>query len=163
MDKLTNIPNINPIDLVPKDEDLIIEEDIDINDYELAPEEKEFNSQANFINVFTYYFKQLFGKDNSTNIFENIDYDNKNSTNRCMEFIYEEIFKFNNSKIIDKDMLFSPDDDTLDINCTSFLELYALYIDNEPIYICKFILPIIGYLCGLDWGNIDWNIVKIKG
>lgn len=144
-----------------------IDEVINIDDYIPAEEEIEFGNFTNLINIFTCYFKQLFEKKQHANMFDGFDYEKTDnikciytSTNRCMEFMYEEIFKFNKSNEDDKDMLYGPDDDKININNCD--ELYTLYIESEPKFVCKFILPILQHLSTQKWTDIDWSILKIK-
>ena len=137
------------------------EEEIDINDYVVADEDQEFRNHVNLLNIYTCYFKQLFRRNQGETLFDHVDYDKKNSTNKCMEFLYDEINKFNESTIEDKDILYEPDDISVDINkCT---ELYTLYINSEPLYLSKFLLPLFQYLATIDWYNIEWSIIPIKG
>jgi hypothetical protein len=146
------------------DEDELIgvpEGEIDINDYVPADEEIEYGNYTGLINIFICYLKQLYCKKQSSTIFEGIDYTEETSTNRGMEFMYEEMFKFNNSVIEDKDILYDPNDENIDINNCD--ELYTLYIDGDPNYVCKFILPIIKKLSLMQWNEKNWSIIKIKG
>ena len=149
------------------DEEYNVDEDININDYIPAEEELEFSGFTNLINIFTCYFKQLFEKKQHATVVDGFDYEKTDDakciytgTNRCMEFMYEEIFKFNKSKEDDKDILYDPDSDEVNIdNCN---ELYTLYINSEPKFVCKFIVPILQYLSTQEWIDIDWSIIKIK-
>ncbi len=134
--------------------------EIDINDYIPADEETEFNNFTSLLNVFTCYFKQLFSKNQESTMLDDVDYTKTNSTNKCMEFMYEEMFKFNKSLDIDKDILYHPDDDCVDINQCN--ELYVIYIDSEPKYTCKYLLPLMQYVGTLHWTTIDWSIIKLK-
>ena len=136
------------------------QDEIDINDYIPADEETEFNNFTSLLNIFTCYFKQLFSKNQESTMLDDVDYTKTDSTNKCMEFMYEEMFKFNKSLDLDKDILYHPDDECLDINkCT---ELYVLYVDSEPKYTCKYLLPLMQYIGTLRWTTIDWSIIKIK-
>lgn len=134
------------------------DQDIDVNDYEI--EEGGYDDFINLLNIYTCYFKQLFDKTQHENIFNGIDYEKSDSTNRCMEFLYEEIFKYNSSDDPNKDVLYGPDDN--EIKLEECKELYTLCIDDVPSLICKFLLPILKYLSNSDWLNINWYIVPIK-
>lgn len=136
------------------------EEEVNINDYVVAEEEKEYGNYVSLLNIYTCYFKQLFRRKQDETIFDHVDYEKKNSTNKCMEFLYEEIHKFNISKEEDREMLYSPDDMTIDINLCN--ELYSLYINSEPLYVCKYLLPILQYLTTTEWHSIDWSIIPLK-
>ena len=133
---------------------------INLYDYVLADEEIEFGKYINLLNIFNCYFKKLFVKKESEHLFGDINSEQVDSTNKSLEFLYEEIFKFNNSIEEDKDMLYEPDDDNLDIN--SCKELYILCIDHAPVYVCKFLLPLLQYLGGENWLEMEWNIMPLK-
>ena len=141
-------------------EDQDKEEEININDYIVAEEDIEYGTYVSLLNIFTCYFKQLFRRKQDETIFDHVDYDRKNSTNKCMEFLYDEINKFNDSKEEDKATLYSPDDPSVDINNCN--ELYSLYIKNEPKYVCKYLLPIVQYLTTIEWHTVTWAIIPIK-
>lgn len=141
---------------------------INIDDYVPAEEENEFGNFTSLINIFTCYFKQLFEKKQQSTIFDGLDYEKEDektgrctSTNRCMEYMYEEIFKYNRSVEEDKDILYDPDSDLINIdNCD---ELFVLYVENDPKFVCKYILPILHHLSTIEWNNVIWSILKIKG
>ena len=79
-------------------------EEINVDDYELAEEESEFGIYVGLLNIFTCYFKQLFRRQQDETMFDHTD-NSKDSTNRCMEFMYEQINKYNSSEESDKDLL----------------------------------------------------------
>jgi hypothetical protein len=133
--------------------------EINIDDYVFAEEENEFMKMSNLLNIFTCYFKQLFSREAYSTMFENVDLDKNANTNRCMEFLYEEINKFNNSAEEDKSNLYGPDDD---VNMEQCKELYTLYVKDEPIFLCKYLLPIFEYLATIEWNVVDWSIIPIK-
>ena len=134
-------------------------ETIDINDYDIDKDDKEYENFINLINIFTCYYKQLYETNQDFTMFDNIDYEKNDSTNRCMEFLYEEIFKFKISNENDKETLYSPDCNLKMEDCK---ELYTLYIENEPKYLCKYLLPILQHLSIINWLNIKWSIIPIK-
>ena len=141
----------------------IHEEDLDeinLEDYIIAPEENDYGNFVNLLNIFTCYYKKLFCKKETASIFEGIEYEKRDSTNRYMEFLYEEMFKYNKSNIEDKDVLYDPEDADIDINKCN--ELYALYVDNEIKYVSKFLLPLLYYLSEIKWLETEWNIMPLK-
>lgn len=135
------------------------EDEINLDDYELAEEDQEYSTDLNFLNIYMCYYKQRYFKSQSETMFTNIEYDKNDSTNKCMELLYDEMRKFDNSKMDDKDILYDPDSD---IDIKEFDELYALYIDNEPIYMCRYLLPILKKLATMDWISIKWSIIPLK-
>lgn len=155
-----NIKNI--LDHVDEENDINIDENINIEDYELAEEEVELMPYISLLNIYTCYFKKLFVRNKDSTMFDNIDYTKVDSTNKCLEFLYEEIYKFNKSDDQDKDVLFDPDDDNIKIDQCD--ELYSLYIGNEPKYVCKYLLPLFKFIGETykNWAEIDWSIIPLK-
>lgn len=145
-------------DIIEKLDDL--DKPINIEEYALADEEIEFGKYVNMINIFTCYFKKLFERKESDNLFAGINIEVEDSTNKSLEFLYDEIIKFNSSMEDDKDILYDPDDDLLDIN--NCKELYILCVDHSPLYACKFLLPLLQYLGGENWLEMEWNIMPLK-
>ena len=139
------------------DNDLL---DIDINDYKITDDEDDYIKYVNLLNVYNCYFKQVHEKKKESTLFDDIDYEKDEATNKCMEFLYEEIIKFNKSIEEDKDLLYNPNDPEVDINI--WKEMYVLYIESEQKYTCKYILPLLQFVSTLDWTNLIWNIKPLK-
>jgi hypothetical protein len=164
MDKLNNVyVKENDKSSSGEEEYNIDENEININEYEPADQyegtvENEFKNYVNVINIFTCYYKQTFNINQKITIFDDIPFDDKTATNKCMEFIFGEIYRYEKSNIFDKDVLYNPDDD---INMETYKELYCLMIDSEPVYISPFVLPLISYLANMEWININWSIIDI--
>ena len=78
---------------------------IDLEDKKIEiPEEiKKEEYLVNLLNVYMCWYKQINNKGKGSSMFDNIELDDDESTNKCMECFYEEIFKFNLSKENDKD------------------------------------------------------------
>ena len=162
MDNLNNFENINDI-LKDYMEDTNFEEnseDIDIRDYIPAEEEVEYDKFLNLLNIYNCYYKQLHNKSNDSTLFDNIDYDNDESTNKCLEFLYEEIFKFKKCTDEDKDILYEPNNKEIKID--NWDEMHVLYINNEPKYVSKFLITLLQYLATIDWTEINWKINPFK-
>jgi hypothetical protein len=137
--------------------------DIDINDYIPATEcetvDNVFKADMNIINILSEYYKQAHSISDNRTIFDGLDVEDMSSTNKMMEFVYGEIFRYNESNIPDKDTLYNPD---TDINIDSYKELYCLMISDEPKFISPFVLPITMYLALQDWVNMDWYIIDVS-
>jgi hypothetical protein len=132
-------------------------EEFDINDFMIPDDEQPHQSFVDLLNVFICYSKQLFHKGSTSHMFENIDFDKDDSTNRYMEYLFEEITIFNHARDGDKDVLylmhdFKNDNHKLDLK-------YALYIDDELTYGSKYLLPMIKHLTTLKWQDINWRII----
>jgi hypothetical protein len=135
-------------------------EDFDINDYEPACKDDNL-VEMSLLNVFICYYKQLYQVKQENHMFDGIDSEKEDSTNRCIELMYEEIHKFQKSTDDDKDILFDPDDNTVNIDLC--IELYVLYVDGNVKYVSKYMLPLLRYISDLDWATIEWSVIKIKG
>jgi hypothetical protein len=135
------------------------EEVIDINDYEVDQDDKEYGIQINMLNIYICYFKQLHDRREKDTMFEHVDYGKEDSTNKCMELFYGEILKYKVSEEEDKGTLYGPDSELQIDKCN---ELYSLYINYEPKYVCKYLIPIISHIATLDWTTISWSIIPVK-
>lgn len=146
---------------ISSDDNIVINKN-NIYNFMLDPSEENENKFVDMLNVFICYFKKFHNKQEKTNMFETIDYDNDDSTNKCMEFLYEEMSKFNNYKDQDqdKDVLFDPNTNEIDIKDVK--ELYMLMIDNKETLISKLLLPMIKYVSTIDWINTNWIIIPLK-
>ena len=135
--------------------------EIDINDYEFAEDnetthENLYKDDINIINILTIYYKKNFNITKKVTLFDDInDVEDTTATNKCMEFVYGEIFRFDNSNLEDKDVLYDLD---CDVDITLYKEFYCLTINGEVMFMSPFIIPIPGHLAKLDWINIDWSI-----
>lgn len=115
----------------------------------------EFDS-FNLLNVYLYYFKQLFQKNNSQNMFDEINCDEPNSTNRCLEFLYDEIRKCNEN--VDKTAI----SEECNFNIDECDELYLLKINGESDKYCQYLLPLLKIVAEIDWTNVEWSINPLK-
>lgn len=161
MNKQIELPPVNTIFNSISEYDLEEElENIDINDFTEESGESDYAQFVDLLNVYTCYYKQLHEKKQDATLFDNIDYEKEESTNKSLEFLYEEMFKLKNSNEIDKDLLYEPNDIEVDIN--KWNEMYALYINDEQKYVCKFLLPLLNYISKSDWTKLNWNIKPFK-
>lgn len=133
---------------------------VSLDDYHIDDNLKESENGFVFLNVFMAYYRKLFYKTDPKHMFEEIDYNNVKSTNRMMEFLYSEVYKYKK---------YHNDDDTVAlyepgaINIDDCPELYALVIDGKYNKMCRFIVPIITYIAdNLEWTKINWAIIPLK-
>ncbi len=130
-----------------------------MSDQEELTKDQEENVQ--FLNVFMCYYKHLFNKDNNTNMFHDVDYGLDNSTNRCMEFLYTEMHKYEEHEDNGRDdqiTIYEP----CSVNLDEQDELYVLMVDNKQNKMCHTLLPLIKYVSTLDWSNMIWRIDPFK-
>lgn len=149
-EELDEEPTTNPVD----------NKQNNLDDYHIPENLKQSENGFTFLNVFMCYYKKLFYKTEQTSMFEDIDYNNIKSTNRMMEFLYSEVFKY--KKYQDDDdfvALYEPGI----INVDDCKELYALTIDGKYNKVCRFLVPIITFVSeNYEWNKIDWAIIPLK-
>lgn len=127
------------------------------DDYEIFSDELETSELSNVMNVFLCYYKQMFQKSKDTHFFSELDNgENDNSTNRCMELLYDHMHKMSENH--DKIKLIKPEEADID----TCYELYVLNINNEQKQACELLWPLIIHVSELDWLNLDWNIATLK-
>lgn len=108
------------------------------------------NNEMDILNILLVHFNRLNGK--IENLFDKIDYEKLNSTNRQLEFIYDNMEKLKESNENDKLLISENDVNNLD-------KIYILYINDKIIYGCKLLIPLISYLTTIDWTNCIWDII----
>lgn len=126
-------------ELMTKDDsssDYEADEHVDINDYECA-------SDMNVLNILICHYKQLCAT-------ESLEPEN------VMEYIHTETQKYEMAIDDDKDVLYDVDDD-VDTSVT----LYCILIDAEPVYISKYVITLVNYLCTTEWYKINWSIITL--
>lgn len=124
-------------------------------------EEIENNEyKVTFLNVFLCYFKNLFAENKDAHMFTGIDYNKNESTTRCLEFIYNELYKY--QEVENQDPTRTKLLPISKVDLDKFEELYILLINGEQKYMCEFLVPIIEYVATLDWTNIKWSIMPLK-
>lgn len=139
---------------------------IDINDYEIADEEKEYGFYVDILNIFNIYFKTLYKKSINSTLFDDIDTDDIRSTNRQLEYLYEEIVKYKTSNNERYTELFDlavykekylNDDNKLP-------EDYSFYlVDINGIQkVTHNLITALKYIATFDWKNDEWSINKIN-
>ena len=109
------------------------------------------------MNKYIEYYKTTYPEKKAKNMFDNIDYNNDNSTNHIMETFYMEILKY---KKIDNNIYQSLDE--LDnIELTRNNDIYGLYINNIEIKCVSFsIISLIIEVINNDYE--DWKIININ-
>jgi hypothetical protein len=138
-------------------------EEINLDDYVFADTDEqtadhEFKNDINILNILMCYYKDAYNITDNLSMFDGIKADDESATNKCMEFVYGEIFLYDKSEIADKNVLFGPNDE---IDMDKCKQLYCLMIDNEPKFVCQFTLPLASYLSSIDWLNTDWCIIDL--
>ena len=142
-------------------------ENINIDDYKLAEEEIEYAPYVDILNIFNIYFKMLYGKNNDSTLLDDIDQDDPTSTNRAMEKLYEEIFKYKSSKDDRYVKLYDP---------TLYKETYLVNNDEKlpedyPFYMVDIdgnlsvthnLVTALMHIASFDWKSVEWSINQIN-
>lgn len=143
---------------VDEDNSLVIDidENIDISKYE--PEQPGSSEEMiiNIFQAFLCYFKQVFQRESKENMFDYIDPDCEDSTNKCMEIFYDHMMEFKNSPDPNKDIMYEPDSSLVNFKG------HVLVINNKPVYVCAYFFPLISYIAGIDWMNLNWTIITVN-
>ena len=133
-------------------------DDFNSDDYILADEEHNLGKYVELMNIFTIHFRDLFKKDPTLNIFQGVDYNKLDSTNRQMELFYEYLMSYKENQHNDDRISIYPVED-IDINKCK--ELYILKFKDQE-YACQFIIPLLSYLSEQDYKSDQWSILPIK-
>jgi hypothetical protein len=124
--------------------------------FEIPEEDIEGNAYMAILNVFTCYYRHLFGEDTKTNMFTGADISKKDSTSRCMELFAEHQALYEEAE----DYVF---DNPSNIDIDEYSSMYVLIIDTIQYKSCNLLLPLIEYVAKLDnWPHLDWCIDTIK-
>lgn len=108
---------------------------------------------TDIINIFRMYYSKLYNV--NENVFNNIDYDKFNSTNRWMEVLMEHMVKYNQ---LDNQL----NDIDGPIDLTQYDELYVLVINGIQQKYSVSLISIIKFLAQENWNEINWNIIPMK-
>ena len=121
----------------------------------------EENKMVNIINAFQIYFKRLFKRNDNENMFNDMNINDPLSTNRSMEFLYDHIFKYQEIKKKNNQILFE-ENDKFDLNL--YTEFYALLINNEIIKLSESVYALIELLVSEkeNWFELKWEIMNLK-
>lgn len=147
------------------DEEYTVEPDLDINDYVPAETVEEtldivYKNDINVLNILTCHYRLVHNIQKNIMMFDGLEnVDDITATNKMMEFVFGEIFRFSQSDIKDKNTLYEPD---ADIDVDSYKELYCLMMNGEPKFICPFVVPLAFHLSTLDWLELDWEIIDLQ-
>lgn len=115
------------------------------------------SDNTDFLNVYMIYYKKLFNVNPNTNMFTGVDYNELDSTNRSMEYLYDHMNRFNEATGTDKDLICEPDD----LDPSKCSEIYLLMVDGTPVKTCQLLIPLLSYISTLEWNNIEWTVVPL--
>jgi len=135
------------------------------NNNKIMNDENDDQNGIDFLNVFLVYYKKLHNKKSYIHMFHDIIYKNDTETNRCMEMLYNEMHKYEQSEKNEgkEIIIYNYENEEIEKNeLSKCRELYVLTLNDEPVKICEMLLPLIKYVSELKWSEISWSINKIK-
>lgn len=111
------------------------------------------------LNVFMCYYKHLYGKENTTNMFHDLDSNMSDTeTNRCTELFFGIMLEYKENKDDYKLIgVFNPEEAIID-DCEV---LYILEIDDIQHKVSRSLYALIEYTAHLDWKNLKWYIYNL--
>lgn len=150
----------------------IKENEIDLNDYELSEEDKEFNHYFNLLNAFNVYYKNLYNKSSSAHLFDEIDFEDDMSTNRALEMFYAEIYSRKEAESLKKyDIinLFTEDEYSLiKDRMPNDIPLYNILISDSTASselekrLTHNLITALLFVIEFNWMECEWSIVQIN-
>lgn len=143
------------------------DEEFDINKYEIPEDEKEYNHYVEMLNIYNVYYKLLFKKGSNCTLFDEIDMDIASSTNRALEKLYEEIYKYKKAQDSKQDLyirLFDPEEYKRNYLIDKLPEDYPFYMINinDIQKVTHNLVSALNYIASFDWQNINWSINQIN-
>ena len=125
---------------------------------------KEETDYFRLMNVFLVYYKHRYngndGSKKNLHLFTGVDYTEEQSTTKCMELLYEEMYKFNDATDEEKTVYEPEHHNKLDINKCK--ELYVVIINDEYSVASPTLIPVLSYVTSTDWTKSKWFIYQLK-
>lgn len=144
-------------------------DNINIEDYAVPEDEKDMQIYVNLLNIYLVYFKTMYNKNESYNIFSDINQNDETSTNDAIIKLYDEIHRYKQEQNKNKQFinLFELDEYKklyLPDSNSKINEDYPLYMvyDGSRQYLSHNLITILLHLTNIDWHNIDWSINQIN-
>ncbi len=117
------------------------------------------NDIYNIMNVYIYYYRNIYDIKNEDFVLDNIDYTKKKFSNKYMSLIMDHIDIYKKQK--NKDMLKLLDPNNIDTIC--YEKMYVLKIDNKDHKVCKILHPLMEYISKYsNWTDMNWRIYLLK-
>jgi len=142
-----------------------INQEINLEDYELAEEEQELFQYLNLINIFNVYYKARYRAPETATLFEGIDFEDDTSTNRALEIFYEELNNYKKAEEkeeYDLINLFDEEEYALLTKNKEDIPLYNVIINENEKKVTHNLITAILFVSGFDWINCSWSIVQIN-
>lgn len=120
----------------------------------------EISFDTNLFNIFLRFYQYTF-KEHNKSMLDDIDDEEKESTNRQMEMFYDECLKYKyQSSREDLITINKP----YTVNLDEYDEMYCLKIDNKEKAICPSLLALLSCISEKieNWEKKNWVVFKIK-
>lgn len=149
------------------DENIVKNDSDEKNHKDIKPEEmnkqdtellEKMDFYVDIFNVSLMYYHKLYKK--SGNLFDNVDPNEEESTNKPLELFYENMTIYATNEKKDKKLIEIYDPENFDAN--KYDEVYGLFINNEIKKVSPTLFSLLIYLAELEWNEIDWTITKIS-
>jgi hypothetical protein len=133
------------------------------NNLEKEEDYSEEIKMVDIINAFQVYYKKLFNKKQTDNMFSELNESDPLATNRQMEFLYEHIYKYkeNEKEKNNKNNLFNEEDE---FNLDNYDEFFALIINGEINKLSASLFALMAHLVNIQdaWYELSWSIMNLK-
>lgn len=116
---------------------------------------------VDIMNILLICHKRKYGKNKKESMFSNLDQSKLTSTNRQMEFYYEEMTTYfkNEKENPDKNLIYEPTEFEDEFKDSKIDEAYFLKIDGSIDKVSRSIYALSIYLASLkDWQSLTWEI-----
>lgn len=123
----------------------------------------EYGQMTDLMNIHQIYYRTLFKKKNNENMFEEINYEDKTSTNRSMELFYEYFYEY--KQLLDKNEDFVAVYTIDSIEEDKCEEIYGILLDNDIKYLSPSIYSLYLLLAEnklIKWQSNNWKIIQVK-
>lgn len=120
------------------------------------------NIFIDLFNIFNVYYKTLYNRNPSDNLFAGIDTTAENSTNRPSELFYDAVHKYNTAPSQNFTDIFDPE--TYKEEFKEIPEDYPLYmiqVESE-VFVTHSLLSALYHIATYDWVNISWSINQVS-
>lgn len=139
---------------------------IDLNDYEIPEDETKYTLYVDMLNIFNIYQKFLYKKADDSTILDDIDNNDPTSTNRPLEKLYDEIYKYKTAKDQRFTKLFDPVfyRETYLIQDSKLPEDYPFYLVeiDETQMVTHNLITALLHISSFEWQQMEWSINQIN-
>lgn len=119
---------------------------------------------VDILNIFNVYYKTLFVQNPENSLFDGVEGDT--STNRAMEKLYEEIYRYKTTSETRFKELFDPEQYRKKylVNDPKLPEDYPFYLVqiSGQQKVCHSLITVLFYISNFDWCNTEWSINQVN-